>query len=135
MMVEGKDTNYLYFSRVNDFLIKTHAYKIDKGDSSDLRIDSIQLDGKNNIKWVFGDKKLALKNTTDIQAVWNENGADSSYYQFQKSGYNTIMFMPAGGKKLHLKKTITLSTFLVRSYYDYIHGTKLAFDTTNFTKK
>jgi hypothetical protein len=135
MIIEGKDTNYLYFSRNNDYLIKTHAFKMINGDSSNVRIDSIQLDEHNNIKWNFGEIKLALKNTTDMQAIWNLNGSDSIYYQFQKSGYNTIQFVQVDGKKKLLKKTIALSAFLVRSYYDFTHGTKLAFDTTNFTKK
>jgi hypothetical protein len=135
LIAEGKDTNYLYFSRNSDYLIKTHSFKMINGDSSNVRIDSIKLDESNNIRWNFGEIKLALKNTTDMQSVWSVNGSDSINYLFQKSGYNTIQFVKEGGKKKVLKKTIALSTFLVRSYYDFKHGTKLAFDTTNFTKK
>ena len=135
MILSGKDTNYIYFSRTTEYLIKTHSYKMVKGDSAEVKIDSIKLDSGNNLQWTLGGTKLTLKNNTDFNANWNIANTDSGYYQFQKTDNNTIMLVQSGGIKKTLKKTITLSTFLVRSFYDFEHGTRLAFDSTDFNKK
>jgi hypothetical protein len=136
MILSGKDTSYIYFSRSSEYLIKCYSYKMIKGDSSELKIDSIKLDAQNNVQWNFNNLKLTLENSTDLNSNWNAAGVKSAKYQFQKIDIKTIQFIvPPGKVQQTLKKTITLSTFLVRSFYDYEHGTKLAFDTANFTKK
>jgi len=38
-------------------------------------------------------------------------------------------------KQVNLTKTIHISTFLARSFYDFKNGTHYAFDTSNFTRK
>jgi hypothetical protein len=135
LIVQGTDSSYFYFSRQNDYLIKTHSYKMFKGDSDQLRIDTILMNDKNKIQWNWKGTMLQLKNCTAFIAEWNILGADNSRYQFQKTDNNKIELVTPQGNKMTLQKTITLSNFLVRSFYDYQHGTKLAFDSTNFTKR
>jgi hypothetical protein len=135
MTLSGKDTTYTYFSRVSEYLIKCYSYKMIRGDSANSRIDSIKSDAGNIIKWNFNNLNLSLENSTALNSNWSVVGTDSIHYQFQKIDNKTIRFLQAGSAKKTLIKTITLSTFLVRSFYDYEHGTKLAYDSTNFTKK
>ena len=69
------------------------------------------------------------------KAVWTLSGNDSSKYVFQKIDDNQISLEMPDGKKLLMQKTHQISLFLVRSRYDYVNGTKLAFDSTQFNKK
>lgn len=130
--VEGKDSSYIYFSRLGKANFYTHRYVMQKGDSERLVIDTIQVNAANKVQWHWRGKQLVLNGTTDFSSVWVANDKDTVL--FQKIDNNTIQFVE-GGQKKRLIKTPTLSVFLVRSYYDYTHGTHLAFDSTNFTKK
>jgi hypothetical protein len=132
MVIRGKDTSYLYLSRLNNFLILAHNFNMKKGDSANLMIDSIKVAGSNKISWKWNSKNYILESATEFTNTWL---ADSSKIIFRKNDIGTLGFEITGQEKLMLKKTLPLSTFLVRSFYDYQHGTKLAFDQTDFTKK
>jgi len=132
MVIRGKDTSYLYLSRLNNFLILAHNFNMKKGDSANLMIDSIKVADNNKITWNHSNKNYILESATDYTNNWV---ADSSKIIFRKNDIGTLGFEITGQEKLMLKKTLPLSTFLVRSFYDYQRGTKLAFDQTDFTKK
>ncbi|MCX6337274.1 MAG: hypothetical protein NT153_08345 [Bacteroidetes bacterium] len=132
VVIRGKDTSYLYLSRLNNFLILAHNFTIKKGDSANLLIDSIIVSDNNKITWKHSNKNYVLESATDYTNNWV---ADSSKIIFRKNDIGTLGFEITGQEKFMLKKTLPLSTFLVRSFYDYQHGTKLAFDQTDFTKK
>ena len=132
LVADNKDTSYFYFSRASNFLIKVHHYKISKGDSAFLKIDSIQLVNGKNIQWNFKDQKLHLIDISD--SVIKLNNADSAIFTYNKSNKTTIQLFQPNNSTTTFHQTITLSSFLVRSFYDYKHGTRFAFDTTNFTK-
>jgi len=135
MVVNGRDTNFFYFSRSSDFLIKVHQFKMIKGDSSFLKIDSIQvIDGKD-IQWKFSDQKLTLIGFSESFNNWKSNSLDSSTFSFKKVNKKDFQLVDPQNLKTRFSQTITFSSFLVRSFYDYQHGTRYAFDTTNFTKK
>lgn len=135
MVVSGSDTNFFYFSRVSDFLIKVHQFKIVKGDSSFLKIDSIQVVGGRDIQWKFSDQKLSLVGSSESSNNWKSNSLDSSTVTFKKLNKKDFQLVDPQNLKTKFLQTITFSSFLVRSFYDYQHGTRYAFDTTNFTKK
>ena len=135
MVVNGRDTNFFYFSRSSDFLIKVHQFKMIKGDSSFLKIDSIQVVGGRDIQWKFEDQKLTLISSSESANSWKANSLDSSIFAFKKINKKDFQLLDHQNSKTRFSQTITFSSFLVRSFYDYQHGTRYAFDTTNFTKK
>ena len=132
MEIRDKDTTYLYLSRLNNFLIMAHNYKMIKGDSASLVIDSIVVADNKKITWKRSNKNYILESATEYTNTWM---FDSSKIIFRKNDVGTLGYEVSGKGKVMLKKTLPLSTFLVRSFYDYQHGTKLAFDQTDFTKK
>jgi hypothetical protein len=132
LSVEGKDSNYIYFSRLGKNNFYTHSFKMVKGDSANVVIDTLQVNAANKVQWQWQKQPLVLLSTTDFSSAWLANNKDTIL--FQKIDGNTLQVV-SNGKKNSLHKTPTLSLFLVRSYYDYTHGTHLAFDNTNFTKK
>jgi hypothetical protein len=132
MRIKDKDTTFLYFSRLNNFFALTHSYRMRKGDSADLRIDTIRVNENNQIIWNWNDKGLILGSATEFTNSWS-NGDQK--VAFNKMDGSNLLLNINGDDKNQLSKTITLSSFLVRSFYDYQHGTKLAFDKTDFTKK
>jgi hypothetical protein len=135
MVVNGRDTNFFYFSRSSDFIIKVHQFKMIKGDSSFLKIDSIQVVGGRDIQWKFADQKLTLISSSESANNWKSNSLDSSTFDFKKLNKKDFQLLDPQNLKTNFLQTITFSSFLVRSFYDYQHGTRYAFDTTNFTKK
>lgn len=135
LITQGKDSSYIYFSRLNNYLFQVHSYKMIKGDSTQLTIDQILLNTKNEVTFNWKGMPLQLKQATEFAADWVLANTDSTVYRFKKIDQNKIQLINQAGNKLELKKTLALSTFLVRSYYDFQHGTKLAFDSVNFTKR
>lgn len=134
-VTNGRDTNYFYFSRSSDLLIKVHQYKIIKGDSAFLKIDSIQLVDGKFIQWKFAAKTLHLIAHSETSNNWKSKNLDSSTFIFNRFNKKDFQLVEANKSKTIFSKTIAFSSFLVRSFYDYQHGTRYAFDTTNFTKK
>ena len=132
LQVQGKDSSYIYFSRLGKANFYTHNYKMLKGDSANVIIDTIQVNATNKVQWHWQGKQLVLAGTTDFSSTWIADTKDT--VRIQKIDNNTLQLV-ANGKKNSLYKTPTLSLFLVRSYYDYTHGTHLAFDSSNYTKK
>ena len=134
-VTKGRDTNYFYFSRSSDLLIKVHQYKIIKGDSAFLKIDSIQLVDGKFIQWKFAAKTLHLIAHSETSNNWKSKNLDSTTFIFNRFNKKDFQLVEANKSKTIFSKTIAFSSFLVRSFYDYKHGTKYAFDTANFTKK
>jgi hypothetical protein len=134
-VTKGSDTIFFYFSRSSDFLIQVHQYKIVKGDSAFLKIDSIKLSDLKFVNWKFQDQTLYLISSTDSSNNWKSSNVDSTIFTFKKVNKKNIYLIEPKNSKTTFSQTITLSSFLVRSFYDYKHGTRYAFDTTNYNKK
>lgn len=132
MMVSGKDTSYLYVSRLSKFFAQVHNFQMQKGDSANLIVDTIMVDGAHKIAWNWKGKKYILTSSTDYTNNWQ---SDSSKISFKKNDIGTLILEKNASDKITLKKTLPLSTFLIRSFYDYQHGTKMAFDETDYTQK
>ncbi len=134
LVVDGKDSSYWYFSRLNNRLIKTYYYKIQKGDSARVETGMMQSDSANSIVWEWKNNKLKLTGVGRGQASWTSVGSDSVVVSFLKLDQDHIRLQSADSKELVLQKISPLSLFLVRSRYDYQHGTRLAFDTASAKK-
>ncbi len=130
LQVNGKDSSYFYFSRLGKSNMFVHTYKIVKGDSAGLKIDTIQIGASNKLQWNWQGKPLTLGNATDYVSRWTVNNNEKDKIEFQRIDNKTIHVVE-GGKKLVLHRTLSLSLFLVRSYYDYQHGTKYAQDSVD----
>jgi hypothetical protein len=134
LVVNGKDSSFLYFTRLgkNDFF--THSYKLVKGDSTQLHLDTIQINNSNQVQWNFKRKQLILQDCNETKAQWQNNADANDKVDFQKINQKRFN-LSINGQQYLLSKTLAISLFLVRTHYDFEHHTNFAFDTTNFTKK
>lgn len=134
-LLAGKnDSSYFYFSRLGDFRVNTYEYKLVKGDSAAVKHTSVQKEG-DKIVWAFNNQKLYLTSATKARAVWAVAGADSLQYEFLRINENQLALTYPDKHKLILQKTLPFSLFLVRSRYDFTHGTRYAFDNTPSAKQ
>lgn len=135
MLIQNKDTAFYYFSRLSDFNFNTYEYKLQKGDSSNVKQGKIATD-KNQLVWNFDGKKLFVVSATPARIAATVDGADSSArYEFTRLSSTSIGITYPDQHKVEMKKTIPFGLFLVRSRYDYNNGTHYAFDTAQYTKK
>jgi hypothetical protein len=130
LMLNGKDSSYLYCSRLGQRNFKTYQYKMSKGDSVSSVITEIRL-SSDTITWQLPVNltPVYLNKISANEIVWADN-KNLDFYVFQKIDSDHIQLKFPNGELRNLLKTITLSSFLVRSKYDYLHGTKIAFDKT-----
>jgi hypothetical protein len=129
-----KDTCFFYFSRVGNFTVNTYEYKIVKGDSANVKHSYIKTGG-DTLSWEFGGQRLLLAHATPTRAVWFVPGKDSIRYEFLRIDNDHIKLTYPDKKEVVFQKTLPFSLFLVRSSYDYRHGTRYAYDSTQFGKK
>jgi len=127
LVMDGKDSSYLYCSRLGKAYVKTYYYKMYKGDSVNTMVDAMQYSG-NAITWhlLQDTAGMQLTNYTADSLYWKATDSDYGYYFIKTDNHHIVLKCP-GGKIKNLVKTPALSSFLVRSKYDYLHGTKLAF--------
>lgn len=134
LIADKKDSSYFYFSRLNHSLVRTYAYQLVKGDSAKVQTFEMKPDSINNICWEWNGRKLKLTSATRGRIVWTDQQSDSLKYEFLQLDKNRIALTFPDGKKVVLQKILPLSLFLVRSRYDYQHGTNYAFDSTGIKK-
>lgn len=134
LITDKKDSSYFYFSRLGDFTVNTYEYRLVKGDSALVKKEKIGVEG-DKITWNFKGEKLQLDKATKARAVWSVSGKDSMQYEFVRIDNNQIGLVLPDKRKLVLQKILPLSTFLVKSRYDFMHGTKLAFDSSRSIQK
>lgn len=120
-VVKGTDTSFIFFSPQGDNSFKTYQYNLFKGDSSKTKIRSIKADN-GKVEWVFFDKTLVLDKLKDNETSWKDSSSTS--YVLIKQNDSLLRMQTASGEFL-FKRTLPLSTFLVRAKYDYEHGSKL----------
>ena len=90
--------------------------------------------GGRDIQWKFADQKLTLIGSSESSNSWKSNSLDSSTFTFKKNNKKDFQLIEPQNLKTRFSQTIKFSSILVRSFYDYQHGTRYTFDTTNFTK-
>lgn len=128
-MTDDAGTSYLLFSRQNDTYIKVYHYKMSKGDSSHNIVSAISVKG-DSVTWDQPGRLLVLQKAMNKQVDWKLL-SDTTKISFRLISKDKMVW-EEGSKKIMMTKTITLSDFLVRSRYDFIHGTNYAFDTITF---
>jgi hypothetical protein len=121
-MIDGPDTSYIYFSRIGNSYINGYRYQINKGDSINTQMNNI-IHQQDSVIWNWGKEKLLLVSVNDNTIQWEKMSVDNAKYTMQKTDSLHISFVFPDGHKAILKRTLPLSTFLVRKQYDYAHGT------------
>ena len=129
-----KDSSYFYFSRLGNYQVNTYEYKLVKGDSAQVKHGAIQTEG-DKLVWNFNGQKLHLTSASLARATWAVPGSDSASYEFLKLNDNELRLTYPDKKTVVMKKLLPFSLFLVRSQYDFAHGTKLAYDTKSVNQK
>lgn len=128
LVVNGNDSSYLYCSRLGEKYFKTYEYKMLKGDSVQTIVSEIKL-AADTIAWRISETQapVYLNKISDAEAVWADY-KNLNFFVFHQIDSNHIRLQLSNGESRTLAKTITLSSFLVKSKYDYLHGTRLAFE-------
>ena len=118
----GKDTSYIYFSRqpVNNY--KTYEYKLSEGDSSITQEGTIDV-SSGSVNWNWNSRVLSLEQIVDSKSTWKEKSSGRVYVLEKIT--DSLLQLSSSEKNWIFKKTLPLSTFLVRAKYDFKHGTKL----------
>jgi hypothetical protein len=91
--------------------------------------------GGRDIQWKFADQQLTLIGSSESSNSWKSNSLDSSTFTYKKNNKKDFQLIGPQNLKTRFSETIEFSSILVRSFYDYQHGTRYVFVTTNFTKK
>jgi hypothetical protein len=134
MKVEGTDTSYYYFSRI-PLITRVYHYRISKGDSVNTTISEIKFQN-DSLAWQFDDTtNLLLSGINEKESKWDRRDTSrlaSSFMVFEKNDDRHINLSIAGKEQFLLTKTLPFSAFLIRSRYDFLHGTRFAFSDTVF---
>lgn len=137
MMMEHTDTSYYYFSR-NNLRTKVYHFKMNKGDSVNTIISEMNV-ANDSLVWNLNDStELFLSSIDKRKAEWKKSAKDAQaipYMFYVKKDERNINVVKANGENFHLVKTLPLSTFLIRSRYDFLHSTRIAFSDTTFKEK
>jgi hypothetical protein len=134
MKVSGNDTSYYYFSRI-PMETRVYQYRINKGDSAGTRI-SVMRFSNDTLLWQYNDSALLfLSGITEKRSEWSrmEGGTGSLFMILEQEDDKHIHASFADKRDFRLTRTLPLSTFLIRSRYDYLHGTRYAFADTVFS--
>jgi len=121
-MADPGDTSYFYFSRVGEANFKVYEYRMINGDSV-LQDESIIRPEGKAILWFRKPGSLKLIGVDSVTAKWSRVQEEESFMEFTRISDSTVQFAITGEKKTVMKKTLPLATFLVRSRYDFLHGT------------
>jgi len=121
-MVDGRDTSYVYFSRLADALFNVYHYQIDKGDSVKSIMHTITA-RQDTIIWDWQNTKLFLEDVTDSSISWQETSDEKNMYMLKTIDSLHLSFIFPDMHSSIMKRTLPLATFLVRSHYDYLHNT------------
>lgn len=119
--ISGADTSYYYFSRIGDQKINVYRFNIQQGDSVNTQLTAIDVND-DVISWPINDKHWELVSARNGTMVWASPGAMDTL-EFKRIDSSHLISSITTGEVDTLKKTLPLSTFLVRAKYDYEHGT------------
>jgi outer membrane lipoprotein-sorting protein len=131
-MIDRLDTSFIYFSRVADNRTNIYHFNIQKGDSLNTITDSI-VAVNDTVYWNGKKESWYLKSINDSSMQWAGTGlTKNKIYDFIKTDSTHISFQLPDSHLVMLTKTLPLSAFLIRSKYDYEHGTDIANKDTVF---
>ena len=121
-VTNGTDTAYIYFSQQFDNSYSIYEYKLVQGDSSVSWRGSI-VTSDDSIVWNWNNHSLWLEEINGSKANWKEKNSGENYVM-QKINDSTLQ-VRSSSMQLMFKRTLPLSTFLIRAKYDYRHGSNL----------
>lgn len=134
MKINGEDTSFYYFSRILSE-ITVQQFQIVKGDSVVRNVSVIHF-SNDSLVWQYNDTiTLFLSAVTENKSEWTRksNPSEGKYVTFEQKNKKDIEVVSADEKPFTLTRTLPLSSFLVRSRYDFLHGTRFAFTDTVFS--
>jgi hypothetical protein len=125
------DTVYLFFSREAPAFFKVWFYNMRQGDSVNTWQSSITINN-DSIYWNWPHGVLQLLKAGNNEARWQV--IDSVSHQpvswlFTKTDSLSVRLQLTPGEVYMLRRTLPIGTFLVRSKYDFVHGTQYARDS------
>lgn len=123
--INYEDTAYLFFSREGSTSYKIFRYRMLNGDSVNTAVFNIQMQNDTIVLKVENDTRVLVQ-ADENGSSWDDEG---TVYQFQKIDTSHILLKKDGEITDTLMRTLPISTFLVRSKYDFIHGTRTADST------
>lgn len=112
------DTSYIFFSPVHDSLVETYEYKIADGDSVSTQKNEIAFIN-DSIHWKFHESFYTIKQV-DSNIISLE--LDNKKVQLNKIS-DSLMVLKTIDDSFYFRRTLPISTFLVRKKYDFINGT------------
>lgn len=121
-VVNEKDTSYIFMSRQDNGSYKTYLYRIEMGDSVEVRERSIGIH-EGSVHWDFNDRDLRLDRIEKNSAVWKD--LRNQAYIFTRVS-DSVLQMKLPMESWVFTRTLPISTFLVRKHYDYEHRAQLA---------
>ena len=133
MAIKGRDTSYFYFSR-NNTVAKVYNYQIIKGDSANTLSSEMKI-ANDTITWNYNNSvPIFLAAADDKKLEWKRHQNPNTAYIFFNKKDSLHINCVHGNEQISLIKTLPLSSFLIRSHYDYLHGTRFSFSDTSFNK-
>lgn len=116
------DTAYLFFSREGTTHYKIYRYYMVDGDSVNTAVFNIRPQNDSIVMKVDDDIRL-LVNVDERGSSWEDG---ERLYKFRKLDSLHILLETNGVTVDTLRRTLPISTFLVRSKYDFKNGTNTA---------
>lgn len=127
LVIKGGDSSYVYASRLGKTVFRIYHFRMIKGDSVNTFVTQIQYKGDTlGWQWPPDTATQYFTGSAASKLIWADSTGKHKYV-FEKINPDHIHLLYPDGKSAELLKTPALSSFLVRSKYDYQHGTKLAF--------
>lgn len=117
-VTNNSDTFYIFFSPVHDILVETYEYKIANGDSVHTQKNAIQI-FNDSLKWKF---KENIYTVTHIDSNKISLEFKNIMYHLNKIS-DDLMVLESFNDSFYFRRTLPISTFLVRRKYDYLNGT------------
>jgi hypothetical protein len=117
-VIHNRDTFYIFFSPINDSLVETYEYKIINGDSVNTQQNAIKY-FDDTLKWQFNEYYYTI---SQIEKNKISLALNNEIYYLNKIS-DSLMVVEGFDDSLYFKRTLPLSTFLVRKKYDFVNGT------------
>jgi hypothetical protein len=125
------DTVYLFFSREAPAFFKVWFYNMRRGDSVNTWQSSITVK-HDSIYWNWPHGELQLLQAGNNEARWqilDSVSHQSVSWVFTKTDSLSVRLQLTPGEVYRLRRTLPIGAFLVRSKYDFVHGTQYARDS------
>lgn len=116
----NNDTLYIFFSREGEALYKVYSYMLANGDSIRTVVATIApKDGE--IIWDLEYQYITLKDADAAGSSWH--GKQMGDVRIKTIDSLHVLYEWGGNNRDTLVRTLPISTFLIRSKYDFLHGT------------